>query len=131
MIQCTMARQPEGKLVQKIKQRIERRGGRPFKIQASEDSFQEVGIPDLLWCYHGRFVGSEVKQPGEPLRPAQRVVLHEIHRAGGVASVLETVEQADRLLNVLDKEAVSGESSWQDHGLCFDRGHIRSRCKFE
>ena len=116
--------------MQKIRQRIERRGGRAFKIQASEGAFQEVGIPDLLWCYRGRFIGSEVKQLGEPLRPAQRAVLHEIHRAGGVASVLETVEQTDRLLNVLDKEALDELAGHEDRGLCFDRGHIRSRCKF-
>jgi hypothetical protein len=121
-----MTRQPEGKLVKKIQTAIAHSGGRSFKIQASEGSFQEVGIPDLLWCYHGRFVGSEVKLPGESLRPAQRVVLHEIFEAGGVASVLETVEQAEYLLAHLEKESVRARSS----GICYDRGRVRSRCRF-
>jgi hypothetical protein len=125
-----MPRQPEGKLVSKIKKAIEAKGGRPFKIQGSEDSFQEVGIPDLLWCFRGRFVGSEVKLPGEPLRPAQRVVLYEIYEAGGIASVLETVEQATHLLRYLDREDALDPLD-RHHGICFDRGQfVVGHCKF-
>jgi hypothetical protein len=114
-----MPRQPEGKIVKRIKHAIERKGGRCFKIQGSDDSFQEVGIPDLLCCVTGRFVGAEVKQPGEKLRPAQRVVLHEIYRANGVAAVLETVDQAEHLLSKLEKEGPS------EVPICYDRGRFR------
>lgn len=111
-----MPRQPEGKLVAKIKHLVSVRGGRCFKIVGSEESHQEVGIPDLLICYRGVFIGAEVKQPGAKLRPAQRVVLREIYDAGGVAAVLETVEQAERLLAEFE--------DWGDDEvvLCFDRG---------
>src|SRR5438128_1641536 len=98
-----MAKQPESKLVQKIKAAIVAEGGRPFKIVGSEESYQEVGIPDILACVWGMFVGVEVKQQGEKLRPAQRVVLHEIFDAGGVAAVVETVGQAAVLLRTLEK----------------------------
>lgn len=112
-----MARQPEGKLVKKQKDLIIERGGRPFKIHGSDEGFQEIGIPDLLICYRGRFVGIESKMPGGKLRPAQRVVLHEIFKAGGVAAVCETVKEVDEILSYLDKRRPS-----DSQGLCVDRG---------
>lgn len=122
-----MPRQPEGKLVAKIKQMIADREGRCFKIHGSDDGFQEIGIPDLLACIAGRFVGIEVKQPGEALRPRQRKVLNEIFAAGGVAAVCETVGQAAVLLSLIEKESDSEKS----RGLCFDRGRPDHReCRF-
>jgi hypothetical protein len=117
-------RQPEGKLVARIKQKIVDAGGRSFKIHGSDEGVQEVGIPDLLICLHGRFVGMEVKQPGERLRQRQRLVLHEIFDAGGVAAVVETVGQAALLLSKLEKEMTVAEA---DGGLLFNRGAISRR----
>jgi hypothetical protein len=103
-----MPRQPEGKIVAKIIKRIEERGGRAFKIQGSESSFQEIGIPDILACYQGAFLGLEVKQPGEKPSAAQRHVLREIEAAGGVAAVVTSVEEADTLLDgVIDRSVVA------------------------
>lgn len=122
-----MPKQPEGKLVKKIKELVVEHGGRPFKIHGSDEGFQEVGIPDLLWCVRGRFVGAEVKQPGAQLRPAQRRILHEIYEAGGVAAVIETVGQAAVLLAYLEKE---GDSEVH-RPLCYDRGAFnRNECRF-
>lgn len=122
-----MPKQPEGKLVTKIKDLIKDAEGRCFKIHGSDEGFQEIGIPDLLCCIYGRFVGLEVKQPGEPLRPRQRKVLNEIYAAGGVAAVCETVGQVAVLLAFLDKESDSDKA----RGLMFDRGLFDRRiCKF-
>jgi len=120
-----MARQPEGRVVEKIKWLFREEGGRPFKIVGSDEGFQETGIPDLLVCWRGYFIGAEVKQPGASLRPTQRVILHEIHKAGGVAAVLETVEQAEALLSYL-KDRRSSEAP-----ICYDRGTVRRRCEFK
>lgn len=116
--------QPERKLVKKIQKLIADRGGRSFKIQGSDETYQENGIPDLLICYRGIFIGAEVKQPGAKLRPSQRVVLHEIYDAGGVAAVLETVEQAEDLLAFF-------EDGGLDDQVCFDRGRFSSACGFD
>jgi hypothetical protein len=120
-----MARQPEGRLVAKIKTFVTKEGGRPFKIMGSDESFQEVGIPDLLICFQGWFVGAEVKQRGESLRPTQRVILHEIYQAGGAAAVLETVKQAELLLSYLKHRRNS------EGPICYDRGVMRRRCEFQ
>jgi hypothetical protein len=110
--------QPEAKLTRKIRTVFDREGARSFKIQASEESHQEAGIPDILLCLWGQFVGIETKQPGSKLRPLQRVVLHEIFMAGGVAAVVETVEQAESLLSYLEKRSPS------EAGLLFNRGEF-------
>jgi hypothetical protein len=110
--------QPEAKLTRKIRTVFEREGARVFKIQASEESHQEAGIPDLLICLWGQFIGIETKQPGGKLRPLQRVVLHEIFSAGGVAAVVETVEQAESLLSQLKRRSPS------EAGLLFYRGDL-------
>jgi hypothetical protein len=120
-----MPRQPEGKLQKKVQDLIREAGGTCFKIHGSDDSYQSVGIPDLLCCVHGRFVGIETKLPGEKLRPMQRVALHEIFRAGGVAAVVETVGQGVRLLSYLEDRRDGEKSVPNKHGgVCFDRGAI-------
>jgi len=95
--------QPEAKLVKSIQSLLVRKGARSFKIHG-EDSFQEVGIPDLLCCYRGRFVGLEAKLPGNKPSPVQKVVLNEIVAAGGYASVVSTVGQVASLLARIDRE---------------------------
>jgi hypothetical protein len=125
--------QPEGKLVKSIRRMIEKRGGRCFKIHGGDNPFQEVGIPDLLCCYRGRFVGLEVKQLGEEPSPVQRVVLHEIVAAGGYASVVATVKSAEHLLADIDKEADnfprSRAASVQHRQLLLDRSIVRASGK--
>jgi len=110
--------QPEAKLVARIRNLIMRHNGCCFKIHGGDNPFQAVGIPDLLCCIRGRFVGIEAKLLGEPLRPAQVVALGEIYKAGGVAAVVETVEQARELLSYL-KQGGSPEVP-----TLFDRGFI-------
>jgi len=87
----TMPRQPEGRLVTRIKKWIESKGGVVYNIHGG-DNFQEMGIPDLLCCFHGMFVGIEVKQPGEKPSKAQLYQLDKIRRAGGIAVVIDDID---------------------------------------
>lgn len=95
--------QPEARLIKKVKALIERKGGRPFKIHGG-DPMQETGIPDLLVCYKGKFLGLEGKSPRGHLAPKQKAILHEISEAGGYALVFETVEEVAALLATIDEE---------------------------
>jgi hypothetical protein len=116
-----MAKQPEAKLVKRITAEVKKRGGHSFKIHGGDNPFQAVGIPDQLVCFIGQFIGIEAKMPGEPLRPAQRVALGEIYRAGGVAAVVETFEQAKQLLSYCE------DRRNPEVPMCFDRGRISAR----
>src|SRR5262252_1393319 len=109
-----MPRQPEGKLVSNARKTVVIRGGRPFKIQGGADSFQEIGIPDLLCCYRGRFVGAEAKMPGNTPTAKQAAILDEIAEAGGYAIVFTTVGEVSRLLSHIDREVEHAASSRAD-----------------
>lgn len=56
--------------------------------------FQSVGIPDLIACVNGRFVGIEVKRPkGGVVSKVQQVKINLINMAGGVALVATSVDE--------------------------------------
>ena len=67
-----------------------------FNVHGSP--FQQVGVPDLLVGYQGRFYAMEVKQPGNPLSPAQAKTIEAIQDSGSVAGRVESIEEAVELL---------------------------------
>jgi hypothetical protein len=93
----------EKKIVNQVKTIINQRGGFAVKIWGSPQ--QEKGIPDLLCCYRGRFIALEGKraEDDEP-SPYQQYQMKRITNAGGVALVIRTVEEAEDLLNRIDRE---------------------------
>ena len=65
--------------------------------------YQAAGVPDLLFCVDGLLFGMELKfkRPGESREhalgratPAQRSQIDRINRAGGVAAVILSAEEA-------------------------------------
>lgn len=99
-----MPRQPEGRLVAKIRSYLERRNVFVFKVHGGDNPFQEVGIPDLLCCHRGMFLALEVKQPGEEPSKKQDHVLRRIEAAGGITAVVDSVEDVIRALTKVDRE---------------------------
>jgi VRR-NUC domain len=94
--------QPERRIAKKIRQWVLDRGGVAYNIHGG-DNFQEAGIPDLLCCWYGRFVGIEVKQPGGKLSRIQQHQLERIRQAGGIVIVAETLDEVKTtLLGVRD-----------------------------
>jgi hypothetical protein len=96
---------PEARLVKRIQAYITTKGGRSFKIMGDEEGRQEAGIPDLLVCYRGFFIGLEVKQPGaeHTVRPRQKHILKQIEESGGIAEVVSSVEQVAMILEVASR----------------------------
>jgi len=99
-----MPRQPEGRIVKAAKRLITARGGRCFNIHGGDNPFQEVGIPDLLCCYRGRFLGLEGKQPGQKLALKQQEILRQIRSAGGIGMGFDSVDDVRALLDTVDRE---------------------------
>src|SRR5262245_26546658 len=90
--------QPESRIVRRIREHLEKRNVWVFNVHGGDNPFQEVGIPDLLCCWKGRFVGLEVKQPGEQPSPKQLYIIGKIREAGGIAEVVTNVADVDRIL---------------------------------
>lgn len=49
------------------------------------------GLPDVVCCYGGRFVGLEVKTETGKVSVLQEVTLRKIREAGGIAEVVRSV----------------------------------------
>lgn len=60
------------------------------------DNLGTGGLPDIVGCYNGRFVGLEVKLPGKEhtLTERQSRILAKITKAGGIGAMVTTVDQA-------------------------------------
>ena len=50
--------------------------------------YTRAGVPDLLTCIHGRFIGIEVKGPAGRPSELQLHTIKEIREAGGMALIL-------------------------------------------
>ena len=62
------------------------------------------GVPDIICCYKGRFLGLECKLPGGRLTELQKRAIEKINRAGGVACRVESVEAVKRAIARVDLE---------------------------
>lgn len=85
----------ESDLVKKIIKRLKiHRGG--FWVKIHGGLWQMVGLPDIIGCHRGKFIGLEVKLPGKDstLTARQGYVLKSIKREGGTAEVVTSVDQA-------------------------------------
>ncbi len=92
---------PEKKILSKIVLHLRRLrdDGQPiwwFKVHGGP--MMPAGIPDLIICYHGRFIGIEVKQPGQHRTKLQLHVANLIWDALGVAAVARSIEDVSAIL---------------------------------
>lgn len=60
-----------------------------------------AGTPDLTICFRGMYIAIEVKRPGCTATQLQRMNIHAIRAAGGLAFVFTSVEQAERLFTAI------------------------------
>lgn len=57
--------------------------------------YGKSGAPDIVVCYHGKFIGIEVKAPGKlgTQTKLQKQAQEKIEQAGGVYLLVDNVEQ--------------------------------------
>jgi hypothetical protein len=106
-----MPAKPETKLQQKIRKALEDYGGQDlyiFKMHGGPHS--PPGVPDLILCYRGRFVGLEVKLPTRRKKVTEQQAYHlgTIRRAGGYSHVVCDEEEALFFLKRIDREVKDG-----------------------
>jgi len=89
-----MATTKEARLRTNIIKKLNTYSGFWFVTHA--DHLGEAGLPDIVGCYNGRFVGLEVKLPGKEhtLTERQSRVLARINKAGGIGAMVTTTDQA-------------------------------------
>jgi Holliday junction resolvase len=74
-----------------------------FKVWGSDHMM--VGLPDLIGCYGGRFFALETKMPDKRKNTSVRqdYVMDLIRRAGGIAQVVCSPQEALNILTELDR----------------------------
>lgn len=75
-------------------------GGLPIK-QNQLGIYAQAGVPDLICCVKGHFIGIEVKQPGKKPKPIQKAFLEAITKCGGIAFYATSVEEVKDKLKEL------------------------------
>lgn len=100
--------QGEAKLSRKIMDALRLKGYFCFKVHGSE--FMMAGLPDIMVCADGLFIGLETKLPSTRgnVSPRQAYVHSLIENAGGTAVVVCSPQEAlDRVAEVIDAHVQS------------------------
>lgn len=86
-----MAETPEGKVKRKIKELLKSYGSDVYYFMPAMGSFGKSGVPDIVACVRGAFVGIEVKadKKKNPPTELQNKNLEEIRTATGHALVID------------------------------------------
>lgn len=87
-------KKPETKIKNEVYDFLNSYGGYWLKMSGSE--FLAKGIPDIIGCYDGKFIGIEIKTKEGKLDLAQRWHLEKIKRCNGKSIVLRGFEREDR-----------------------------------
>lgn len=67
-----------------------------FKVHGS--NWQKPGIPDILMCCNGRFVGLEMKADGDYASTVQQGVIAQIHQAQGRCYIIRDAMELENVL---------------------------------
>lgn len=89
----------EKKLQTKLQEILKAKGAYVFKVMTANRN----GVPDLIACYKGRFIGIEVKGPNGRPSALQLANIGMIREAGGLAGVVYEISQLTNLMNEIDK----------------------------
>ena len=96
-----MALTPERKVKQQVVALLKEAGA--YYFFPSANGLGRSGIPDIIVCYRGRFVGIECKAGKGQTTALQERELKRIREAGGVSLVIreENINMVSSLLNLL------------------------------
>lgn len=94
----------ERDVVAAIKKYLSSLGGDVFFWKEHGGPYGTSGVPDIICCYRGRFLGLEVKLPSGKLTELQKRAIEKINRAGGIACRVESVEDVRAIIARVDSE---------------------------
>lgn len=90
----------ETAFVATIKRYLKERGAYCEKIWGG--GFQSAGIPDIIGCYRGYFIGIEAKVGNNKPSEIQKAKIKMINNAGGFARVVWNLDEVKELLDNID-----------------------------
>ena len=94
----------ERDIVAAIKKYLSSLGNDVFFWKEHGGPYGTSGVPDIIICYKGRFIGMECKLPDGRLTELQKRSIDKINRAGGIARRVESVADAMAVIQQADDE---------------------------
>ena len=94
----------ERDVVAAIKKYLASLGSDVFFWKEHGGPYGTSGVPDIICCYKGRFLGLEVKLPTGALTELQKRAIEKINRSGGIASRVECVSDVQKIIAKVDEE---------------------------
>ena len=94
----------ERDVVVAIKKYLISLGGDIFFWKEHGGPYGTSGIPDIICCYKGRFLGLEAKLPGGKLTELQKRTLDKINAAGGIARRVQSVDDVKVIIAQAERE---------------------------
>jgi len=94
----------ERDLIAGIRRYLSSLGSDVFYFKEHGSAYGSSGVPDIVCCYQGRFLGLEAKLPGGRLTELQKRAIDKINRAGGIARRVESVEDVRAVIKQADEE---------------------------
>lgn len=94
-----MADTPEKKVKKKVITLLKERGA--YYAMPVASGFGNAGVPDILACYEGRFLGIECKAGKGKATALQLSNLRQIREAGGIALIIDETAFSERVLHVV------------------------------
>ena len=77
--------------------------------------YARAGVPDIICCSDkGRFIGIEVKRPGQKPKPIQQAFINAINKVNGVAFSATSLEEVQKKLierGLLNEEPMGSKKS--------------------
>ncbi len=83
-----------------IKSYLRSKGAYYFKHHGNQ--YSQVGVPDIIACYKGYFIGIEVKNETGKTSPLQNVNLEMINDAGGYGIVARSVKDVELVIEAIN-----------------------------
>lgn len=89
------SKQSEKTIENQIKRYLDKleNNGKAWHMKVHGSMFQKAGVPDIIACINGRFVGIEVKRPGGIVSELQKYHIAKINKAGGAAFVAYSIDE--------------------------------------
>ena len=69
-----------------------------FVVKQHGGVYTEVGIPDLICCYRGKFIAFELKVGNNNTTKIQDFKIKEIRKAGGKAEVIRDLDTVKKII---------------------------------
>lgn len=99
-----MADTPEKKVKRKVMEQL--KVMKAYTVTPMTSGFGNSGVPDVLCCYKGRFIGIECKANGGKATALQIHNLNSIDIAGGITFIINE-SNVDDLTNMIE-ERING-----------------------